>query len=38
MPTSVLVGRDGTILETHIGFDPKKAGAWDAKIAEACKR
>jgi thiol-disulfide isomerase/thioredoxin len=38
MPSSVLIGRDGTILESHVGFDPKKAAAFEARIAEALKR
>ena len=38
MPSSFLLGRDGKILETHLGFDPKKAAALEANIVEACKR
>jgi cytochrome c biogenesis protein CcmG/thiol:disulfide interchange protein DsbE len=38
MPSSFLLGRDGKIIETHIGFDPKKSAALEAKIVEACKR
>lgn len=38
MPSSFLIGRDGTILESHVGFDPKKAAAFEARIEEALKR
>jgi peroxiredoxin len=38
MPSTYLIGRDGTILESHVGFDPKKAAAFEARIAEALKR
>ena len=37
MPTTVLVGRDGTILTTHIGFEPAKAAAFEALIQEALR-
>ena len=38
MPTSFLVARDGTILHTHSGFDPKKVAAVENLIQEACRR
>jgi peroxiredoxin len=38
MPSTFLIGRDGTILESHVGFDPKKTAAFEARIAEALKR
>lgn len=38
MPSSVLLGRSGEILSTHTGFDPRKSGAFEAKLEEACSR
>jgi len=38
MPTSVLVGPDGKVLYTHIGFDPAKAAKLESVIQEACTR
>jgi cytochrome c biogenesis protein CcmG, thiol:disulfide interchange protein DsbE len=38
MPTSYLIGRDGTIRCTHVGFVPRKAGELEALIQEACAR
>jgi thiol-disulfide isomerase/thioredoxin len=38
MPSSFLVGPTGTILYTHVGFDPGKTGAIEARIQEACTR
>jgi len=38
MPSSFLVGRDGTILGTHAGFDPRKATPWEESIRAACAR
>ncbi len=35
MPTSVLIGADGTILYSHVGFDARKTGALESAIAEA---
>jgi len=35
MPTSVLVGADGHVLLTHIGFDPKHSAEVEARIEEA---
>jgi cytochrome c biogenesis protein CcmG, thiol:disulfide interchange protein DsbE len=37
MPTTVLVGRDGRILSTHIGFEPGKAAAFESLIQEALR-
>ncbi len=37
MPTTVLVGRDGTIRSTHIGFEPAKAAAFETLIQEALR-
>lgn len=37
MPTSFLVGRDGQVLMTHPGFDPKKSAAVESRIVEALK-
>ena len=37
MPTSFLIGRDGAILQTHVGFDPKKNAAFEHEIAEQLK-
>ena len=38
MPSSILLDRSGEILLTHAGFDPKKSGAMEAKLEEACSR
>jgi thiol-disulfide isomerase/thioredoxin len=38
MPTSFVVGPDGAILASHAGFDPKKTGAFETLIQEACAR
>jgi len=38
MPTSFVIGRDGTLLESHAGYDRKKAAAAEAVIQEACAR
>jgi thiol-disulfide isomerase/thioredoxin len=35
MPTSYLIAPDGKILETHVGFDPRHAAAFESRIAEA---
>lgn len=37
MPTSFLIARDGTIVQTHVGFDPKKNAAFEHEIAERLK-
>ena len=37
MPTTVLVARDGRILETHIGFEPAKAAKFETLIQEALR-
>lgn len=36
MPTTVLVGADGTILARHLGFDPRHTHEIETLIAEAC--
>jgi thiol-disulfide isomerase/thioredoxin len=36
MPSSFLVGRDGVILMSRAGFDPKKTGDVERLIQEAC--
>lgn len=38
MPSSFLIGPNGTILSSHAGFDPRKSGAIEALIQEACPR
>ena len=38
MPSSFLIGPTGTILSSHAGFDPRKTGAIEALIEEACPR
>ena len=38
MPTTVLVGPDGTILARHVGFDPRHTKEIETLIAEACAR
>jgi len=38
MPSSFLIGRDGTILDSHAGFDPRKVDSWESRIREACAR
>lgn len=37
MPTSFLIGRDGTILWRHAGFDPRKAADLERRVTEALK-
>jgi thiol-disulfide isomerase/thioredoxin len=37
MPSTFLVGRDGILLASHIGFDPKKTAAFEHAIEEALK-
>jgi cytochrome c biogenesis protein CcmG/thiol:disulfide interchange protein DsbE len=37
MPTSYLLGPDGTILFSKAGFDPKHTGEMEAHIQEACR-
>lgn len=36
MPTSFLIGRNGEILMTHAGFDPRKATKVEEQIEKAC--
>ena len=36
MPSSYLIGPDGTILFTHAGFDAKETALIEARIQEAC--
>jgi len=38
MPTSYVVGRSGTVLSTHAGFDPKRASAIESEIAALLPR
>jgi thiol-disulfide isomerase/thioredoxin len=37
MPTSYVVGRDGTVRLVHAGFDPAETGAVEKAIAEAAR-
>jgi cytochrome c biogenesis protein CcmG/thiol:disulfide interchange protein DsbE len=36
MPSSFLIGPDGALLYTHVGFDPRKAGTLEERIRQAC--
>ena len=38
MPSSYLIGADGTILFSHAGFDPKKTDDVERLIQQACSR
>ncbi len=38
MPSSFLIGPDGTLLHTHTGFDPRKTGPIETLIRGACAR
>ncbi len=38
MPTSFLIGPDGTLLYEHRGFDPGKTADFEAAIGKACAR
>jgi len=38
MPTSFLIGRDGTILWRHAGFDPRQVAGLEARVTEALRR
>lgn len=38
MPSSFLIGPTGTLLSSHAGFDPRKTGAIEALIQQACPR
>lgn len=38
MPSTYLVGSDGTILASHLGFDPRQTGEIETRIEEACIR
>ncbi len=38
MPTSYLVGRDGQILYSHAGFDPRRTASLENQIQEACRQ
>lgn len=38
MPSTFLVGRDGTIVHAHVGFDPAKTGPFETMIEEALAR
>ncbi|MCX8004719.1 MAG: TlpA family protein disulfide reductase [Burkholderiaceae bacterium] len=35
MPTSYLIGRDGKVLATHVGFRPEEKAALEAQIRQA---
>lgn len=35
MPSTFLVGRDGTVLRAHVGFDPAKTESFEKLIEEA---
>lgn len=37
MPTTILIGRDGTIRHRHVGFDPRKRTQYEAAIEEALR-
>jgi thiol-disulfide isomerase/thioredoxin len=37
MPSTFLISRAGSLLHSHTGFDPRKAGALEAMIEEACR-
>jgi cytochrome c biogenesis protein CcmG, thiol:disulfide interchange protein DsbE len=36
MPSSFIIGPTGVLLSSHAGFDPRKTGAIEALIKEAC--
>jgi thiol-disulfide isomerase/thioredoxin len=36
MPSTYLVDRNGAVIYSHVGFDPKKAGELEAAIEKAC--
>ena len=38
MPSSFLIGKDGSIVHSHIGFDAKKTGPIEQLILEACSK
>lgn len=38
MPSTFLVGRDGTIVQAHVGFDPAKTEPFEKMIEEALTR
>ena len=38
MPSSFLIGPTGALLSSHAGFDPRKTGAIEALIEEACSK
>ncbi len=38
MPTSFLIARDGTVLHSHAGFDPRKTGEMEKRIEAALGR
>ena len=37
MPTSFLIGRDGTVLLRHAGFDPRRAAEVERRVVEALR-
>ncbi len=38
MPSTFLVGRDGTLLASHVGFDARKTAPFETALQEACAR
>lgn len=38
MPTSFLIGRDGTLLDSHAGFDPRRTAEIEKRIEQALAR
>jgi thiol-disulfide isomerase/thioredoxin len=38
MPTSLLIGRDGKVVQIHAGFDPRTAASFAHEIEEECAR
>ncbi len=38
MPSTYLIGRDGALLESHTGYSPDKAAAFERRIEEALAR
>jgi thiol-disulfide isomerase/thioredoxin len=38
MPTSVLIDRNGVIVESHVGWDPRRAARLETLIQEVCSK